>query len=279
MLDNDTVSKIESFVHKQPRSMDEIAKHVGKNWRTADRYVEEIIKDHNTLATRIFRPGSRGALKVVFWNNPEKSSKSVFQEKLEEEILRAKSKEDFSQFDIYQYVPEGNKHASIEPASSENATDLLQVAEIMRNTKKQFLIFSGNISFVNFHNKEIDLYSILDDMVKRNVSIRIICRVDLVSRSNVEKILALNFKHGKQLIEVHHREHSLRCMISDGKVIRMKESKEPTGKINELDKKVFIFYTIKDKEWAEWLSRVFWKMFNATIDASSRLKELKGMMG
>jgi hypothetical protein len=279
MLSNDIISKIESFVHKSPRSMDEIAKYIDKNWRTADRYVDEIIKEHGTLATKIFRPGSRGALKIVFWNNPEKSSKSVFQEKLEEEIMLAKNKEDFSQFDIYQYVPEANKHASIEPASSENSTDLLQVAEIMRNTQKQFLIFSGNLSFANFHNKGTNLYSILDDMVKRDISIKIICRVDLVSKVNVEKVLALNFKHGKQLIEVHHREHSLRCMISDGKVIRMKESKEPTGRINELDKKVFIFYTIKDKEWAEWLSRVFWKMFNSTIDASNRLKELKGMMG
>jgi hypothetical protein len=258
--------------------MDEIAKFLNKNWRTADRYVEEIIKEHGTLATKLFRPGSRGALKIVFWNNPEKTSKSLFQEKLEEEILRARNKDEFSQFDIYQYVPESNKHASIEPVSNENSTDLLQVADILQNTKKQLLIFSGNISFINFHNKQISLYNIIEDLVKRDVSIKILCRVDLVSRDNVEKILSLNFKHGKQLIEVHHREHALRCIISDNKVIRLKESKEPTGRMNELDKKVFIFYTIKDKEWAEWLSRVFWKMFNATVDATYRLKELRNMM-
>ena len=278
MLDNDIVAKIESFVHRQPRSMDEIAKHIDKNWRTADRYVDEIIQDHGTLATRVFRPGSRGSLKIVFWNNPEKTSKHLFQEKLEEEIMLARTKDDFSQFDIYQYVPENNKSASVESASNENFTDLMQVADILKNTKKQLLIFSGNISFVNFHNKKISLYSIIEELIKRDVSIKIICRVDLISKDNVEKMLSLNFKHGKSLIEVHHREHSLRCMISDNKIIRMKEVKEPTGKINELDKKIFIFYTIKDKEWAEWLSRVFWKMFNVTIDSAYRLKELRNII-
>ncbi|MGV8087079.1 MAG: hypothetical protein ACP5N1_05610 [Candidatus Woesearchaeota archaeon] len=278
MLDNELIVKIESFVHKQPRSMDEISKHIGKNWRTADRYVTNIIKDHGTLAVKTFRPGSRGSLKVVFWNNPEKTSKHLFQEELEEEIMLAKTKDGFSQFDIYQYVPENNKSASIEPASNENHTDLIQVADILKNTKKQLLIFSGNISFINFYNKQIQLYGIVEELVKNNVSIKIICRVDLVSKDNVEKILSLNFKHGKKLIEIHHREHSLRCMISDNKIIRMKEVKEPTGKINELDKKVFIFYTIKDKEWAEWMSRIFWKMFNVTVDATHRLKELRSIM-
>ena len=84
----------------------------------------------------------------------------------------------------------------------------------------------------------------------------------------------MNFKYGKELIEVRHREHPIRANIIDNKIFRIKEIKEPTGKINELDKKIFIFYTIKDKEWTEWISRIFWKMFSSSVSSKKRLEEL-----
>ena len=58
----------------------------------------------------------------------------------------------------------------------------------------------------------------------------------------------------------------------------MKEIKEPTGKIHELDKKIFLSYIIRDREWVEWLSKIFWKMFNSSIDANKRLQELQKLM-
>jgi hypothetical protein len=50
--------------------------------------------------------------------------------------------------------------------------------------------------------------------------------------------------------------------------------KDPTNKENELKTTTVIFYTLKDKEWAEWLSKVFWKMFSASVDANKRIEEL-----
>ena len=79
----------------------------------------------------------------------------------------------------------------------------------------------------------------------------------------------------KELIEIKHREHPIRASIIDNKVFRIKEIKEPTGKLNELNKKVFIFYTIRDKSWTEWLSRIFWKLFSQSVDSNTRLNELK----
>ena len=49
-----------------------------KNWRTADRYVDEIEKSFGTLSTRVFRGGTRGALKIVFWSSVEKIRGTVF---------------------------------------------------------------------------------------------------------------------------------------------------------------------------------------------------------
>jgi hypothetical protein len=104
---------------------------------------------------------------------------------------------------------------------------------------------------------------------------KIICRIDLAGKENIEKLLSLNFKYGKELIEIHHKEHPLRATIIDSNLVNLKEVLEPTGREKELNKKVFIFYTIKDKEWTEWLSRIFWKIFSQSIDSNTRLNELK----
>ncbi len=271
MLTSELTRKIEDFVYLKPRSIQEVAQHLGKNWRTVDRYIEEIQKNFGTLSTRVFREGTRGALKIVFWSSIEKISCSVFQEKLEQDILRAKRKEEFSAFDIFQHV--GSKHKRLEICEKEE-DNLDKFSALMSGASKQVIFFSGNLSFINFGNKKINFIKIIEGLVKRNVSIKVLCRVDLAGKENVEKILSLNFKHKKELIEVRHDENPLRAMIIDNQIIRLKEVKEPTGRTRELNKKLFIFYTLNDKEWAEWLSRIFWKKFNNSIGASKRLEEL-----
>ncbi|MCX6748657.1 MAG: hypothetical protein NT076_03555 [Candidatus Pacearchaeota archaeon] len=275
MLNSETIKKIEDFVYAKPRSIQEIAEHLGVSWRTADRFIEQIKKDFGTIDIRVFREGTRGALKIVFWSSMEKASHSVFQEKLEQDILRARRKEDFSAFDIFQHVQDKNKKASVEEAKSEEETDLNNFSSLLENTEKQLLVFSGNLSFINLKNKKINIFETIEKLVKKGVIIKAICRVDLAGKENIEKLLGLNFKYGKELIEIRHCEQSVRANIADNKILRIKEIKEPTGKLHELNKKMFIFYTIKDKEWVEWLSRIFWKIFNNSIRAEKRMEELK----
>ncbi len=275
MLTPDRIKQIESFVYQRPRSIDEIAKFLGKNWRTADRYVEEIAKEYGTLAVHVFRAGSRGALKIVFWKSFESAGKSVFQEQLEHDILAGKTKESFSAFDIFQYISESKRNAVMQSASREELTDSHDFVEKLRATQKQLILFSGNLSFINLKYAGREVFDELESLVKRKISIKILCRVDVVSLANVERVLALNFRYGTECIEIRHRTQPLRASISDGRTIRLKEVKEPTGRIRELTKKTFIFYTIKDAEWAGWLVRVFWKMFSVSIDANRRIEALK----
>jgi len=275
MLDSNITKKIEDFVYIKPRSIQEIAEHLDKNWRTADRYVDEIQKDFGTLSTRVFREGTRGALKIVFWASVEKISSTVFQQELEEQIMSSNHKEQFSSFDIFQHVPDKNKKVIVENVINENSTNLIELEQLLKSAQKQVLFFSGNLSFVNLKYKDATMMNVLEELVKRGVSIKIICRVDITGKENIEEVLALNFKHGKEMIEIKHKEHPLRAIVIDNKIIRLKEVKEPTGKIKELDKKTYIFYTIKDKEWAEWLSKIFWKMFNSSVGAKKRLDEMK----
>ena len=55
MLSADVVGKIEEFVYVKPRSVQEISEMLKRNWRTADRYVDDIIAERGSLGKRIFR--------------------------------------------------------------------------------------------------------------------------------------------------------------------------------------------------------------------------------
>jgi len=279
MLSSEVIKQIEDFVYSKPRSIQEIAGHIKKNWRTADRYIEGIAKDFGTINTRVFRKGTRGALKLVYWASVENRSDSVFQQRLEEEINRARKKEDFSAFDIYQHVPEKSKEVRVEYANKEDEADLSSLANLLSKAEKQLLIFSGNLSFINIKNDKYDFMKILDDLVKKGVSMKVVCRIDIVGRENIEKLLSLNYKYGKELIEVRHKEHPLRGTIIDGKIFHIKEIKEPTGKMKELNKRIFVYYIIKDREWTEWITRIFWKTFSSSISAEKRLPEMKKLIG
>src|SRR5690349_11490358 len=113
MIDSSTIKKIESFVSQKPRSIQEIAKHIGKNWRTADRYIDHIEKEFGNISTRTFREGTRGSLKIAYWSSIENSNYSIFQEQLEKSIFQARNKEDFSAFDIFQYVSDKDKSVKV----------------------------------------------------------------------------------------------------------------------------------------------------------------------
>jgi len=145
MLNTEVIKKIESFVYQKPRSIQEVAQYIGKNWRTANRYIEEIEKNFGTISTKVFREGTRGALKIVYWSSVDKASHSVFQERLEKQILTARAKEEFSPFDIYQYIPENKKKVF----TDDNEEDTLpEFRSFLLGAQKQILLFSGNLQLL-----------------------------------------------------------------------------------------------------------------------------------
>ena len=205
MLTAETIKKIEDAVYSKPRSVQEIAQLIKKNWRTADRYIEQIEKEFGTIATRTFREGTRGSLKIVYWAAVEKISHSIIQQKLEETIMQAKKKEEFSAFDIYQYIADTQKEVSLEEGKEEGEKNVEELVKYLRQAKKQVFIFSGNLSLVNLKKKDADLFACLEQLVKQKISIKIIARVDIAGKENVEKMLSLNFKYGKEMVEIHYR--------------------------------------------------------------------------
>ena len=276
MLDPTIIKKIEDFCILKPRSIQEISKHINKNWRTVDRYITQIKTEYGTLDTRTFREGTRGALKIVYYSAVEKFSGTVFQQELEKQIFAGRTKNDFSPFDIYQFIPEKQKFVWMKRGENESkAGRLSEFKELLDKAKKQVIFFSGNMSFINFSDGKIDLYKEMETLVKRGVSIKILSRVDVVGLKNVEKFLSLNKKYGKELVEIRHRNQPLRVTIIDDLYVNMKEVQEPTDREGELYERLFIFYTITNKDWIKWLQNIFWKMFNTSIGSAKRLEEIE----
>jgi len=276
MLTSELIQKIENFVYEKPRSIQEIAKLIGKNWRTADRYINEIAKDRGTLAVRTFREGTRGALKIIYWSSIEKRSANIFQEDLEKQIFNGRDKQHFSAFDIYQHIENKNKTAYAKAVKDENAMGKIpEFRKFLESAKTQILIFSGNLSFINYKDEEGSVFDILDKLVKKEVQIKVVCRVDISGIENIKKLLSLNQKYAKELVEIRHKEQPLRLTLIDSKTFNMKDIFNPTQREKELGKKTIAFYTVKDKKWAEWLKNIFFKMFNNSIIAQKRIEEIE----
>ena len=166
MLDSKEIAKIEQFVYSKPRSIQEIATHISKNWRTADRYIQDIEKNYGTLASRTFREGTRGALKLVYWASIEKISSSVFQEEMEKEIFLGKNKYSFSPFDIFVHVKDNDKKAREYDCQKEENERIDEMNHTLEKCEKQLLIFSGNLSLINEKTKKYDTYKTLEELAK-----------------------------------------------------------------------------------------------------------------
>jgi hypothetical protein len=278
MLDSKTIKKINDFVKTKPRTVQEVAFAIKKNWRTADRYVEKIAEDTGAIAARTFREGTRGALKVVYWQTLENIHSTDLQQRLFSMIEHGRTKYDFSPLEIYQYVDPKKKRAFLEEQGDEQANIEHEIVSHLKSAQKQVLFFSGNLSFVNVVQDGEKLIDVLEDLAKQNIPSKFIARIDITSLKNLRKILAINEKLGKEMIEVRHVMQPLRSFIVDNRIARLKEVKRPEDvHKDELGKKTCIFYEIHDNDWIEWLQKVFWQMFRTGIPAQKRLENLEAI--
>lgn len=279
MLDSKIAKKINDFVYQKPRTIQEISLLIKKNWRTADRYVNQIAKEHGTLSIRTFREGTRGALKIVFWNNIERIHSTEFQQRLFEQIRSGVRKSDFSPSEIYQYVDEKKKHARILTDEQYNSKENFEdYANRLKSASSQVLFFSGNLTFSNisWHDKKI--LKIIEGLAEKNVPSKILTRVEVPGIENVKNILAINERIGKEMIEVRHCFHPLRTTIVDNKIATFKEVKDPKDYVGEeLKKRTTILYYIYDEDWIEWLQKVFWNLFRVSVPAKKRIEDIENM--
>jgi len=228
------------------------------------------------IGSRTFRGGTRGALKIVYWNNTEKIHSSQFQERLFKQIESAQSKEDFSPLDIYQYVDDTKKKAFSEIVEQESVASKQNLAALFAKAENQVLYFAGNMSFLEMKEKKKNILDLIEEAAKRGVGFKVLARIDITSLENFKRIMQINHKIGREVIEIRHASQPLRGFIIDDKEIRLKEEKNPCDyKRSELKSKTRIFYEIYDEEWVGWLQKVFWNIFRTSIDAKQRIKDLE----
>ncbi|MFH1638647.1 MAG: hypothetical protein ABIB71_09540 [Candidatus Woesearchaeota archaeon] len=273
VLDKKTEKRILDFIRKKPRTVQEVALLIRKNWRTADSYLQKISQETGSIAFRIFRAGTRGALKIAYWNSLESMHSSQAQELLFKRLEVARKKEDFSPFDIYQYVDKNKRAAFFEEQEEEMLNVKQDLVGSLMSAQQQVLIFSGNISWANLIQGRKKLIDVFRELAERNVSVKIVADVDMHCIDNAKKVNAINSSVGKDRIEVRHCEQPLRAFIVDDRVVKIKEIKDP--KEASKRKRTYIFYEIYDEEWVEWLKKVFWHFFASGIPLKKRVEDLK----
>lgn len=276
VLNKSTREKIVEFVSIQPRSIQEVARFIGKNWRTADSYIDKIREEFGILQTKTFRDGTRGALKIVFHQSIQQLSKSGAREKLFSKFSSARYKNDFRPFDIYQYVDEDKRNAFMEKQSEYRITKKQDLIGALRKAKDTILIFSGNLSWVGAKQDKESIMDVFEELMDRGVKIKIIVNVNFDFMARIQKMLSLNTKTKKDLIEIRHAWQPFRAFIVDSEFVRFKEE----GYFNNSSsakKKSFMFYELFDPQWVSWTEQVFWNLFNNSIDAKRRLKDLESV--
>jgi hypothetical protein len=279
VLDNKTIEKIKSLVYQKPCTIQEIAQTLEKNWRTANRYVEQIMLRTGQIRVRTFREGTRGAIKIVYWNNTEKIYSTDVQEKLFKQIELGVEKSDFSPFEIYQYVDSENRTAYFEELKGEEnySYNMESLFPFFDKAEREIYIFAGNCAFVHFKYKNKTMLQKIKDAIKRGVIVNVITNINLIDLSNVEKLLSLNSGSSHALVQIRHEVTPLRAYIFDNMIARLGEIEKSTGKLGQIQNNVAVYYEIRDEAWVEWLKKMFFKKFQIGIPANKRLENIKGI--
>jgi len=276
MIDDLTRKKIIDFVFIKPRTINDISKLIDKNWRTASRYIDIIVQETGALNVTTFREGTRGALKIVFFNNAENIRNTDIQEELLQRIKNGTRKQDFTPLDIFQYVPEISRKGVLENSTGKKRNANNDLINLFKSANNSILFFSGNLSWISLTREKVSILQELELLAKKGITIKIICKIDLTTMPKIYEIQQINKKLGREAIEVRHREQPIRGLIIDDKQIRFKETKNHQEyKSGELEKDILIFYDIYDVDWCDWLKKVFWHMFSKATPLSIRLKALE----
>lgn len=268
LRDKDTQA-IVSFVKKEPRTIQDIAKMLHKSWLTADSYVQQIKERTGLLEVKIFRKGTQGALKLVYYAHPDTLQVDDLRQDLYQKIKNGRFRSDFDFMEIFQFIPEDKKKSSIEDTPAAYARQMLSM---YKAASHNVYCFSGNLSFLR-HSP--DLLVVLEDLLRKKVHIKILCRINLATLENINLLLPLLQRYPEYL-EIKHSYHPLRgCIIDDQLAFFCDEEKLQMYREGELPRDTRILYEVYDTQWIAWLQKIFWNIFRFSVDYNVRIKELK----
>lgn len=275
VLRQEDTRKITSFVKKEPRTIQDIARFIHKTWVTADSYVEKIKQATGQIETKVFRKGTQGAVKVVYWNYEEAVEHDEIKKNLYDRIRLGIHKNDFDPLEIYQHVPKGKKKAILGPLTFPQISSKQSLLRSFNEAEQELYCFSGNNSWMSFIEDGIPVLRGMEGALKRGVTIRILARVDLGSMAMLNSISRLLHDYPETLA-IRHARHPLRGWIVDNARSRLIDvQKTRNYKEGELKADLRVFYEWTDPEWTFWLQQVFWNLYRQAPPAKERIEELK----
>ncbi|MBN1792843.1 hypothetical protein JW826_04125 [Candidatus Woesearchaeota archaeon] len=274
-LSQTDIKRIVEFVKKEPRTVQDVSKLIGRSWVTTESYLQQIKEDTGLIDIKTFRKGSQAALKIVFPASSSNVSSDDLKDRIFQKIRIGRTKNDLDFMGIYQFIPASNKKAYSEQYEEGEITKGYPISHLLRRAENYVYVFSGNLSFLNTKENGKSVLSVMEELLKKKISVKILCRVNLASLSNISK-LSLLIKKYPDLIEVRHSYHPLRGFLIDGKLGRFKNEESALKyKKGELVKNTRIFYEFYDHDWISWLEKVFWSLFRVSLDYESRAKEIR----
>ncbi len=273
LLSKEDSQTILALVKKEPCLIQDLARALDKSWVTTESYVNQISRDTGLIKTKAFRQGTRGAIKIVYWNYAEATQDSEVRAKLFERIKLTSDKTDFDPLEIFQFVNPAHSRAFVEPFFS-NTPELQQkLIRFFDSVKDELLVLSGNLSFL----RDKPVLDAFVDLVSRGVRTKVVCRVDLASVDTLKRIDFLLSKYPDR-IEIRHSRQPVRGFIADQKIVRLKDEKRKSQyKESELENDLIIFYEIFDSTWVNWFSNVFWYLYRTSLNYHDRLKTLENL--
>jgi len=275
VLKQQDIDKIVKSVKQEPCTIQDLSRLIKRSWVTTNSYVNQIKESTGLIKIKTFRKGTQGAIKVVFYDHSDSPIGDDIKEKLFIQISNSRIKTDFDFFEVFQFIDDKKKKIFFEEYKDENVSIVQDVIPFLRQAEKTIHIFSGNVSFINMTEKGIKIIDVIEELLKRKVQIKILCRINITSLNNLAKLSKL-FKKYPEYVEVRHIYQPLRGYIVDDKVARFKnEEVLKDYKPGELNKNIKIFYEIYDEAWVTWLQNVFWRLWRTSIDYDTRYEQFK----
>ncbi|MDP3990077.1 MAG: hypothetical protein Q8Q01_02625 [archaeon] len=273
-LNEEEKREIISALKSEPLSIQEVSKIINKSWVTTNSYLQNLKERTGLIDIKVFRKGSYGALKVVYYKNIGSNS-DLIKKNLFNQISRARDKKDFDFMELYQFVPNDQKKVFVENYNDQGETWREDFSRLFKTAEKTIFCFSGNLSFINLQEGNYNILDDIENALKRNVAIKILTRVNAGSMKNLKKVEYLLNKY-EDLFEIRHTYQPLRGFIIDQKIARFK-NEELTSfyKKRELEENLRIFYEIYDSSWLAWLQDVFWNYYNSAVSYNQREKEIR----
>jgi hypothetical protein len=265
-VEKEVRQKILEMVHNRPCAINEIAFGIQRNWRTADRYCDELAKE-DLIKVHVFRKGGRGALKIAYWPTSARTSPSTVKQFLYKRIIQGGKKEDFSPLDIVQHItPEYRTVQKLTKEQYEKQRIGSFVHEL-NQTQQSLLFFSGNLSFISAYE---EVFKAVEEALARGVEIRILSRIDHTNEHLVRKLLSMNKRGHQGTLSIRYAFQPLRVTILDKSVISAKEDFS-TYSAQKTTPSIYI-YTVTDPSWVQWMEDIFWQLWHGAIDAEKRLE-------